>query len=342
MKRQNVFLGVLSDYLSKYITVTKGLSQNTVRSYTYTFQLLFVFLKETKALAPEKINFSTLDQDTLESFLTWMEAKRGCSINTRNQKLSGLSAFAKYAVNMEPIIASGFYNAVRGIPKKKLAKPLPVYFTKEEISILLSLPAGNGRIEHRNRTLLSVLYATGARAQEICDIRIGDIHFGDKTSIKLLGKGNKARKVTIPTQCAALLKAYLSSENKLASLDSHVFSSQTNEHMTISCVEEIVKKYMKIAKRENPSLFRERSYTPHSFRHSIAVHMLEAGIPLPVIKNFLGHSSIEVTMIYATVSDELKNKYLKENGIAAALTAKEEKESHTKSCYPGLDFLDRI
>ena len=241
MKKQNAFLGVLSDYLSKYITVTKGLSQNTIRSYTYTFQLLFTFLKETKALSPEKINFSTFDQDILELFLTWMEEMRGCSISTRNQKLSGLSAFAKYAVNREPVLAAGFYNAVNGIPKKKVPKTIPVYFTKEEISILLHLPAGNRKIERRNRTLLSVLYATGARAQEICDIRVRDVCFGDRTSIKLLGKGNKARKVTIPAQCAELLKVYLTHENKLASLDSHVFSSQTNEHMTISCVEEIVK-----------------------------------------------------------------------------------------------------
>lgn len=342
MKRQNVFLGVLSEYLSKYVTVTKGLSQNTIRSYTYTFQLLFVFLKETKALVPEKADFSIFDQDTLEAFLAWMEEMRGCSASTRNQKLSGLSAFAKYAVNREPVLAAGFYNAVKVIPRKKVSKTIPVYFTKEEISILLRLPAGNGKIEHRNRTLLSVLYATGARAQEICDIRVGDIHFSDKTSIRLLGKGGKARKVTIPVQCAALLKDYLLSENKLASLNSHVFSSQTNEHMTISCVEEIVKKYMRIAKRENPLLFREGNYTPHYFRHSIAVHMLESGIPLPVIKNFLGHSSIETTMIYATVSDELKNKYLRENGIVAALIVEKEKEAGTKSYYPGLDFLDRI
>lgn len=341
MKKQNVFLEVLSDYFSKYITVTKGLSQNTIRSYTYTFQLLFVFLKETRTLSPEKVDFNTFDKNTLESFLSWMEEVRGCGINTRNQKLSGLSAFAKYAVNREPVMAAGFYSAVNVIPKKKVDKTIPVYFTKEEIGILLHIPNGSRKIEIRNRTLLSVLYATGARAQELCDIQVRDIHFGDKTSIKLIGKGNKARKVTIPTQCAALLRAYLSSENKLTALDSHVFSSQTNEHMTISCVEEIVKKYVRVAKQENPSLFREKNYSPHSFRHSIAVHMLEAGIPLPVIKNFLGHSSIEVTMIYATVSDELKNKYLKENGITTALMA-EEKKDEPKHSYSGLDFLNRI
>lgn len=127
----------------------------------------------------------------------------------------------------------------------------------------------------------------------------------------------------------------------MTDLESHAFSSQINEHMTIFCVEEIVKKYVRLAKMENPSLFREKKCSPHSFRHSIAVHMLEAWIPLPVIKNFLGHSSIEVTMIYATVSDELKNKYLKENGIMATLMA-EEKKNEPKQSYPGLDFLNRI
>ena len=120
-----------------------------------------------------------------------------------------------------------------------------------------------------------------------------------------------------------------------------IYTSQTNEHMTISCVEEIVKKCVRLAKLVNPSLFREKKYYPHSFRHSIAVHILEAGIPLPVIKNFLGHSSIDVTMVYATVSDELKNKYLKENRTMATLMA-EEKKTEPKQSYSVFDFLNRI
>ena len=108
-----------------------------------------------------------------------------------------------------------------------------------------------------------------------------------------------------------------------------------------SCVEEIVKKYQQIAKKENPTLFRKKRYTPHSFRHSIAVHMLEIGIPLPVIKNFLGHTSIEVTMIYATVSDELKNKYLKENSLAS-LFPEHNTKSENKRTYPGLEFLNKL
>lgn len=340
MKKSNVFLDTMSSYLTIYIAITKRLSKNTIRSYKHTFQLLFVFLKEEKGFPPEKVHFELLNIKMMEQFLLWLEESRACSVTTRNQRLSGISSFAKYAIGREPVEAAGFYNAVSRIPKKRADETVPMYFTKEEISIMLHLPSGKGKIPHRDCTLLSVLYATGARAQELCDICVCDIHFGDKTSIKLVGKGGKARIVTIPIKCAELLKDYLLSTNKLTSLGSHAFSSQTNEHMTISCVEEIVKKYLKIAKSEHPTLFREKNYTPHSFRHSIAVHMLEADIPLPVIKNFLGHSSIEVTMIYATVSDNLKNKYLKENSLASVLPKSGRKEIATKS-YPGLEFLNK-
>lgn len=250
MKKSNVFLDIMSSYLTKYTVVTKGLSENTIRSYTYTFQLLFVFLKEQKDISPKRFSLKSLAETHWNSSsYGWREA----------------------------------VNAVSGIPKKKDDEAIPIYFTKEEISIMLHLPAGNGEVTYMNLTLLSVLYATGARAQELCDICVRDIHFGEKTSIKLVGKGRKARIVTIPAQCAALLKDYLSSVNKLTFLDSHVFSSQTNEHMTISCVEEIVKKYLRIAKMENPTLFREKKYTPHTFRHYGECFKMVSGDSKPVI-----------------------------------------------------------
>jgi site-specific recombinase XerD len=129
----------------------------------------------------------------------------------------------------------------------------------------------------------------------------------------LRGKGGKSRTVVIPEQCARLLKKHMGQiEPKCPGADlRHVFSSQTREHMTISCVEEVVKKSILKAKETRPDLF-PHNYTPHSFRHSIATHMLESGIPLPAIKAFLGHASINTTMIYTSVSQELVAEYLKE------------------------------
>lgn len=258
-----------------------------------------------------------------------------------------ISSFSKYAVNRDFASAVTFSSVVSNIPQKKTPKKSLSYFTLEEIGILLRLPYEKKKSGKRDKVLLSVLYASGAQAQELCDLTVNDIRFGTKTSLKLVGKGNKARTITIPENCAKLLNAHIKN-NKLDAENNqkrHVFSSQTHEHMTISCVEAIVKKYIGIAKTENPELFREDSYSPHSFRHSIAVHMLEAGIPIAVIKNFLGHAPIETTMIYATVNEDLANKYLKNrsflNGIVTSNC--EDKGNKAKSSITGsLSFLNGI
>lgn len=307
MKKTSDLLQILSEYFDVYLPVTKGLSTNTIRSYQYAFQLLFEYLYSQKNLSPKKVSFRDLEGATIEQFLSWLETKRNCSASTRNQRLAAISSFAKYAINKHFSSALTFNAIVSNIPQKKKPKKSLSYFKLEEVSILLRIPGTTTDIEKRDRVLLSVLYASGARAQELCDLRVNDIRFDTKTSLRLIGKGNKARTITIPDNCAQILKNHLK-RNKFDTemqRNHHVFSSQTHEHMTISCIECIVKKYVSKARIKRPDLFPESHYSPHSFRHSIDVHMLEAGIPLPVIKNFLGHSSIETTMIYATVSEDL-------------------------------------
>lgn len=228
-------------------------------------------------------------------------------------------AFAKYAADKDFTASMPFYTAMVKTPKKKEPKNASIkYFFKEEVSIILSAPNTNTLTGQRDITLLSVLYATGARAQELCDITIKDISFSVPTKIKLTGKGNKSRIVTIPQNCTVLLKGYMKSRgfcpNDPGVQDRHLFSSRTNEHMSISCVEGIVKKYLAVCRLEHPDKFLEKGYSPHSFRHSIAVHMLEAGDSLVTIKAFLGHASIVTTTVYAQVTPELANKYLDERG----------------------------
>ena len=213
-----------------------------------------------------------------------------------------------------------FHQRNRQSPGKKVM----AYMTKEEMTIVLSLPDNHTLASKRDRVLLSVLYASGARAQELCDLCVKDVRFEkNRAFLTLNGKGKKSRIVVVPEDCSALLKQHME-KNQLsgrrAILEKPIFSSQTHEHMTVSCVEGIVKKYIRIAKESRPDLFQETSYTPHSFRHSVAVHMLEAGIPLPVIKNFLGHASLETTMVYATISQSLRDKYLVNYNMARALS----------------------
>jgi len=303
----------LSEFFNEYLPKTRGLSANTIKSYKDIFRLLLEYINDKKGLLPEKVEFRHLEKGTIEAWLNWLCEQRGCSAKTRNHRLSAVVSFARFTLHRDFGGALSFCSEVEHLPQKKVPKNKEaVHFSREEMSILLRLPNCVTKTGRRDRIVLSILYASGARAQELCDLTVGDLRFGNPTTLTLHGKGDKTRTIVIPEQSASLLKAYMKhNQMKDVEVVRHVFSSQTHEQMTISCLEAIVKKYVKAAKELRPDLFKSE-YTPHSFRHSIAMHMLESGIPLPVIKTFLGHVSIATTMIYASANFELVSKYLRD------------------------------
>jgi site-specific recombinase XerD len=313
MARKSYFLPALSEFFGTYLPDTKGLSANTIRSYKQAFRLLLEYIHAEHGLLPEKIEFRHLEKGTIEAWLNWLCAERGCSSKTRNHRLSVLVTFARFALHRDFSDALTLCSEVEHLPQKKgVKRDGAAHFTREEMSILLRLPNSGSNVGKRDKVMLSTLYASGARAQELCDLTVGDVRFGTTTTLTLRGKGDKTRTIVIPEQCASLLKAHME-RNKLVGEGylRHVFSSQTNEHMSISCIEAVVKKHVRLAKELRPDLFPDH-YTPHSFRHSIAYHMLESGIPLPVIKTFLGHVSISSTLIYASADFDLVSKYLRD------------------------------
>ena len=322
MKKGSI-LPLLESFFTTYLPSSKGASNNTLEVYQYAFKLLFAYFSEEKGIQPDKVTFELLGRGAVEGFLSYLEERRHCTVKTRNLRRAALMSFAKYAANRDFSLSMPFYTAMIKTPKKKEPKKSSIkYFTKEETSIILSAPDTSTLTGQRDITLLSVLYATGARAQELCDIKVKDITFSVPAKVKLTGKGNKSRVVTIPNNCTTLLRGYMKSRglclNDPDFQNRHLFSSRTNEHMSISCVEGIVKKYLAKCRVEHPDKFLETGYSPHSFRHSIAVHMLEAGDSLVTIKAFLGHASIVTTTIYARVTPELANKYLDERGTPIA------------------------
>lgn len=335
-KKSHGLLQVLAEYFETYLPTSRGVSPNTIKSYQYAFRLLFEFMQDEMGIQPDKVTFDNFAGGSVLRYLSWLEKNRGCSAKTRNQRLAAIVSFAKYAAKKSFIQSLPFVSEVADIPKKKAPKDEDLrYFTKEEISILLNMPDSTQDCGRRDAVLMSTLYSSGARAQEICDLTVNDISFGKTTTIRLVGKGQKARMIVIPEKSSDLLKGYLKSRN--LDVDNinlrlrHVFSSQTHEKMTISCVEAIVKKYVDHAKEKHPTLFKRHSYSPHSFRHSIAVHMLESGESLAVIRAFLGHASISSTMVYASVTPELANRYLRERSegidIPETVDANEERFS---------------
>ena len=312
-KRKITFISVLEDYFETYLPYSRGLSNNTINSYKQSFLLLFQFMSENKAIQAGNIKFSDLSYETLLEFFGWLATDRQCKATTRNQRLSALSAFSEYAQNRDFDAASVFRSAIVKVPIKRYISRQRAVFTRDEIKILLSLPDEHYETGLRDKVMLSLMYATGARAQEICDLQVKDIRINNESaSITLVGKGSKARQVGISKKLAETLQKYISHRCIDIYPEKHIFSSQTHEHMTISCVEGIYKKYVTLAKQQNPTLFQDDSYPPHSMRHSTACHLLEAGVDIITIKNILGHVSVQTTQIYAEMSQDTVDKKLKE------------------------------
>lgn len=289
--KNDSFMNHLERYFNTYLPTVKGLSQSTINSYKATFRILMEFLYKVKGISSDKVDFGTLDDKLITDFLNWLETERKCSIATRNQRLSAIAAFSIYAQNRDFGSAVVFRNCVLKVPKKKAPRQSRSLFTRDEVKILFELPEPRTETGLRDKTLLCFMYASGTRAQEVCDLTVGDIQFyPDRAGINIHGKGQKVRRIGIPRDASNMLKRYIEHRKIINDTECHVFSSQTHEKMSVSCIEEIFSKYIDKAKRQTPDKFRD-NYTPHSMRHTTATHMLEAGVSLIVVKNFLGHVS---------------------------------------------------
>ena len=312
MKRKHdLLMNHLEHYFSTYLPMGKGLSQSTINSYKATFRLLLEFLYKEKNLSSDSVDFDVLDEGLITDFLNWLETERKCSVTTRNQRLSAIAAFSMYAQNRDFGNAVSFRNAVQKVPKKKAPLKCRTSFTRDEVKILFELPDSKSEIGLRDKNMLCFMYASGTRAQEVCDLTVGDIQFyPDRAGINIHGKGQKIRRIGIPHDASNMLKKYIEHRRILNDAGRHVFSSQTHEQMTVSCIEEIYAKYIYKAKKIHPDKFRD-NYSPHSMRHTTATHMIEAGVPLIVVKNFLGHVSLQTTQIYTEITQDTMNRQLK-------------------------------
>ena len=187
------------------------------------------------------------------------------------------------------------------------------HFTIEEVRILIDLPKLNTQSGRRNATILTFMFASGCRAQELCDLQVKNVEFrpdGD-AKISFLGKGRKRRNITIAPEVATVLKKYMKYRGILDVPEAYVFNTQNRPQMSVSCLEEIYSKYVTQAKTEYPLLFQDR-YSPHSMRHTTAISMLSAGVPLAIIRVFLGHEHISTTEIYATITQPDMDAALKQ------------------------------
>lgn len=314
MKKQSIFLEILEYWLNSYLPDEEGKSSNTIKSYRDSWRLLFLFLYDKKAICADNVEFALLDYEVITDFLKWLQNDRKCSASTRNTRLAAIIKFSEYAQNRKFEAASNFRTACIKLPYKKLSDAKEqAYFTQEETKILLALPNYKDKTGYRDQVLLSTMYATGMRADEICSLTVGDINFlaDGRASILIHGKGGKSRRIKISTKPSEILRKYIIHRRIANQHSRHVFSTQRNERMSTSALEEIFSKYVSKAKAQYSGLFLEDVYTPHSMRHTTAVHMIDANVPLLVVKQFLGHSNLATTEVYAKMNQTSVNEKLK-------------------------------
>jgi site-specific recombinase XerD len=298
----------LTGYLTSYLPGVKGLSTNTIASRRDTFTLFFSYLKKEKKINPSKAEISNFDVETITSFLNWLENIRGCSVSTRNLRLSALKTFFQYIQTQTPDYMY-LYQQIVSLPLKKSPGKNIEYQTLDGIKAILGAVDTSTLAGRRDLVLLSVMYDSAARVQEIADLKVGDIRFPKPSTIRLTGKGNKTRIIPMMDATANLLRQYID-ENALNLVDHYnypLFKNRGGTKLTRAGITYILNKYVEIAK-EHCSVLKSENISPHSFRHSKSMHMLQAGVPLIYIRDFLGHAEISTTEVYARCDSSQKRK----------------------------------
>lgn len=324
--KQTLFIKQLALYFDNYLPHVRHCSKNTIASYADGFMIFFRFFQEEKGKKHYQIDYSDITMQTLDEYVLWMQNSLKYSASTQKHRVTAISAFLKYASRREMKAISSF-NVANGVMTPKVPKVPAPYFTVEEMAVILHLPDCTESNGMRDAALLCLMYDSGARAQEMCDIIIGDVKLGKPGTIKLHGKGNKIREVPISDDTVRVIQKYLHDREKSIqkNYQEPLFSSQRSEKMTTASIRYVVQKYVAKAKESSSEKFLEKGYSPHSFRHSKAIHMLKAGVPLIYIRNFLGHESVQTTEQYLRMNQESAAEILQKRYSSGILTDRSRK-----------------
>lgn len=340
MEQYKDFAKTLQSFFDDYLVKERGASAETIRSYRDTFVLLLDFLNESLNISVDKITFKDFDKDKILCFLSWLQDKRNCGNRTRNQRYAVIRSFFNYVMYVDPIHIAE-WKSICSIKLKREVSNSISYLTVEGIKCLLEQIPNNTSAGTRNLTMLSLLYNTGARVQELINLTPSSIRMGKPYVVELFGKGSKKRIVPIGDEMMSLLKNYME-ENGLDHAGKNcypLFFNCWGEKLTNPGVTYIIKKYANMARTIYPELI-PKDISPHKFRHSRAMHLLQAGLNLVYIRDLMGHTSIQTTEIYARADPNVKNKVLVEAyanvGLSQPQIKSWEKDQKLKSYLKGL------
>ena len=291
-------------FLLEHMVAERNFSLNTQASYRDTLTLLLPFAAKLGGFAIDRMTVEELSPAIVRQFLDHVERDRHCGGATRNLRLSAIHSLARFIGMHSPVHLSWFAE-VRSIPFKKTAKTLIGYLEKSEMDALLAAPDRGTIMGTRNYALLLFLYNSGARADEVAKLTIGRLQLNEPASVRILGKGNKTRVCPLWPATSTVLTQLVAGRNA----NDTVFLGRTNQPMTRFGIHRVVTQYAQLVSKSHHTM-KDKRISPHSVRHTTAVHLLRAGVDINTIRAWLGHVSLDTTHIYAEVDLEMKAKAL--------------------------------
>ncbi len=284
------------------------MSANTISSYKFTFILLISFMKQEKRLIVSKIELKDITKESVVEFLEWLQSKRNCSNATCNVRLAALHSFFQYLQYQYPENINE-WQRILSIKTKKTETGFINYLTIDGIKLLMEQPDTSSHKGRRDLAILALMYDSAARVQEIIDLKPSSIRLDKPYTIRILGKGNKVRIVPLMEEEILYLKRYMTENNLLEAKygKNPLFFNSRKEKLTRAGIHWILKKYVGMARTQNPNLIPNRICC-HSLRHSKAMHLLQAGVNLVYIRDFLRHESVQTTEIYARADSRQKRE----------------------------------
>lgn len=302
MKKNN-FAQYLSTFLTDYLAGTRNLSANTIISYRDAFVILITFMNEKYSIRPEKLGIQDFSPEKIKDFLDYLETEHGNSIASRNQRLVAIHSFFRY-VGMQAPEYLFLSQQVLAISEKKRGQKLAKHFETGQVRELLAAPDTHTIRGRRDQALLCLLYDSGCRVQELADIKVCDVRLTIPAQVTVTGKGRKIRAIPLTNETKEIITSYMK-ENRLLNLskqDIPLFYNCHGNKLTRQEITYILKKYTEPLGLANA--------TPHTLRHSKAMHMTEADINPIYIRDLLGHTDLKVTQIYSKTSVEMKRRAL--------------------------------
>ena len=306
--KTNTIGPVIYSFFEDYLKCQKGLRPSSVKSYRDSLRLFLNFVSLDAHRKITRLSLCDITAERVRKFLNSLEEDRHNHIRSRNQRLSTLRIFFEYLAHQRPEMLSQA-EQVAGIPTKRVPPPETYYLEKDEVNTLFARMPTKGRFALRDRTLLLFLYNTGARVQEVADLCVSNLELEPQPRVSLHGKGDKWRVCPLWKETASLLKQLLSQNKSVITPERPVFMSHCNSALTRYGIYKIVRRHTQHIINQNPQA-RKRRVSPHVFRHTTAVHLLEAGVDVNVIRAWLGHVSLETTNRYAEINIRMKEEAL--------------------------------